>query len=401
MTIKYCILQGLYWTLFCAGGGFVTAYLVEIGVEAAAVGTMTALFCGASALLQPVLGRKADKGGKWEWNNQLFVLYGLVLLCNVGLLLQRNHLLSCILFGIIILCMNCAMPFVNGAGFYYENRGIPVNFGIARGMGSLSYAVLSFFLGSLMEQMGIQAVSGAGLILSIISILALLMFPSGDEVGVSKNTSKELELSEMETREKNKAISFGAFVKKYPAFMCTLVGFSLLLMFHNLANTYLLQMIKRVGGSSSELGVTLSIAAALELPIMFAFSILAKKFPIRKLLIFSGIMFSFKSVAYLLATNVMGIYLTQLLQPFSYAVFASASVYYAQELMDEENKLRGQSLVTSAITLGAVFGNLIGGFVLQLSGVITMLYVGVAMAVLGAIVVLVLNGPWHSATTKS
>lgn len=383
MKIKYCLLQGLYWMLFCAGGSFVAAYLTDIGVSAAVIGAMTAIFCAASALLQPVLGRNADRGGKWSWNRQLYVMFGLVLGCNVVLLMQKEHVISCFAFGLIILCMNCAMPFVNGAAFYYKSRGKSINFGVARGTGSLCFAILSLILGRFIEERGINSIAIAGIIMAIVTMLVMLAFPCDD-----KTDSRVGNINE---EHRAPTMSFFKFVKHYPTFMGTLLGFTLLLMFHNITNTYLLQMIQRLGGSSAELGITLSMAAALEIPMMFGFSYLVKKWPVRRLLMVSGVMFSIKAITYVLAKRVMAIYLIQLLQPFSYAIFASASVYYAQEVMDEENKLQGQSLVGSSIAFGAVFGNLLGGVILQEFGVMPMLYSGVIMAVVGALVVLSLN----------
>lgn len=47
---------------------------------------------------------------------------------------------------------------------------------------------------------------------------------------------------------------------------------------HNLINTYLINIIEKAGGNSSDMGISLSIAAALELPAMAGFSFLVKKF---------------------------------------------------------------------------------------------------------------------------
>ena len=374
MKIKYCLLQGLYWMLFCVNGGYVTAYLTGIDVSAGMIGMITAVFCGLSALLQPTLGRLADQQGRMGWQLQLKFLFLLIIVCDALLLVQRNGLLSGLLLGIALLALNCAMPFVNGASFYYENRGIPMNFGVARGCGSLFYAIVSTILGRMVELTGIRAIAVSGIIIGMAVLLLMQMFPT-----------IAIEEEKKEGRENLVNMSQLSFIKQNKIFVMMLLGFMCLLMFHNTTNTYLLQMVQKAGGGSSHMGFALSIAAILEIPVMFGTAFLVRKYHVRPLLILSGIAFSLKGVLYCLIPTVVGIYAAQLLQPFSYAVFASVSIYYAQEVMSEENKLRGQTYVSSAITLGAVFGNLIGGAVLQAAGVRVMLFVALGFALLGAL----------------
>lgn len=47
-----------------------------------------------------------------------------------------------------------------------------------------------------------------------------------------------------------------------------------------------------------------------------------------------------KSICFMLAENVWMIYLTQIFQTFSFALFASSSVFYADEVMDAQDKVR-------------------------------------------------------------
>ena len=403
MKIKYCFLQGLYWMLYCAGGGFVTAYLVGIGVVASAVGVVTATFCALSALMQPMLGKLADKGRHFHWINQLKIMALIIIVCNLILLVQEKKTISAILFGIILLCLNCSMPFVNGASFYYESRGYKMNFGVARGIGSLCYALISMILGKMIVSMGEKAICLTGLAMGVLLLMVIFLFheeplptkaaTKGEEPLPTKAATKGEEPIPAKGTTKDavpavsKSISQLDFVKRYPYFMLMLAGFVCLLAAHNITNTYLLQMVQRVGGGSEEMGLTLSIAAMLEIPIMFLVASIVKRCPVDKLLLASGIFFTLKMVIYVFATNVYMIYAAQILQPFSYALFATVCVYFAQEVMEEENKLRGQTFVSSSITLGAVLGNLVGGVVVQNYGVGTMLQMSVMICLIGTVII--------------
>lgn len=69
----------------------------------------------------------------------------------------------------------------------------------------------------------------------------------------------------------------------------------------------------------------------------------------------------------------------------SYAVYIPASVYYADQIMDEAHKVQGQALMTVAFTIGSVFGNLLGGRLIDWYGVRAMLAVGIVCTAVGTL----------------
>lgn len=391
MKIKYCLLQGFYWMLFCVGSGFVTAYLVNVGVSAAAVGLITAAFCGLSAVIQPWLGRIADKQGRFRWSVQLKIMILGIVLCDFLLYIQQDKILSGILCGIIVLLLNSGLPLLNGAAFYYENRGIAVNFGLARGCGSLFYAVISFFLGQWLLRFGISAVSVSGMVIGLILLFMMPLFPCDREDTADAGYQDLHQQQEAALRKEEPDGRKEGFFRTYKLFTVMLAGVLILFIFHNMTCTYLLQIVDRVGGTSKEMGTTLAIAAILEIPVMFGFSYIVKRYRSSALLAVCGVFFLLKSLIYLLAGSVEMIYAAQLLQPFSYALLASAGVYYTDEAMRPEHKLRGQAYQGSAATLGCVFGNLIGGFVVDNYGVFPMLITAAVFAGMGCVIMCIVS----------
>lgn len=69
------------------------------------------------------------------------------------------------------------------------------------------------------------------------------------------------------------------------------------------------------------------------------------------------------------ATNMIMIYLAQVCQMFAYALFVPASVYYVNEKIAVADRVKGQSLVTTSMTLSGVFANFAGGIMLDALGV--------------------------------
>ena len=80
-------------------------------------------------------------------------------------------------------------------------------------------------------------------------------------------------------------------------------------------------------------------------------------------------------------------YLSQACQLFAYAVFIPTAACYADEIMESGDKVKGQAIINSAITLGGVFSNLVCGRILDSLGVSAMLMTGLAVCLAGLLLV--------------
>ena len=82
------------------------------------------------------------------------------------------------------------------------------------------------------------------------------------------------------------------------------------------------------------------------------------------------------------------IYIAQVLQMGAYALFIPASVYYVNCKVDNKDIVKGQSFVTTSMTMSGVFANIIGGILLDAVGVSEVLLIGVILSLIGAVIVL-------------
>ena len=110
---------------------------------------------------------------------------------------------------------------------------------------------------------------------------------------------------------------------------------------------------------------------------------------LRALLVFSGAAFFIKILVLLAAGNMAMFYFSQSFQLFAYAVFVPAAAYYVSETMEELDQVKGQACITSAITIGGVFSNLISGVILDGLGIGPMLLTGTAVCGLGVVIAFV------------
>ena len=384
LMMQYCILQGSYWASFCVIYAFATVFLLSRGFESSMIGVIIAAGNILGVILQPMVASIADRSKKISLHKLTAMLSIIMILLLVLLYFVPNGLLAvAVLFLLTDTFLQVIQPLINSVSVYYVNQGVSVDFGSARGIGSLSYAAASYILGIVVEKFGTRSILMAGILVALVLLVTILSMPVLSSSAASRLGEKE--------PEQNDA-GLIVFAGRYKNFMLTLAGITLLFTFHNMNNAYLIKVIENVGGTSADMGRMLSIAAVTELPVMFLFSRISKHFKSSTLLMVSSAFFAIRAAGFMLAGNVMTMYLAAMLQIGSFALYIPSSVYYVNETMLDQDKFKGQAVMTATNTLGGVFGSLFGGFLIDNAGVGAMNTVCFAMAAAGAVLVFLFAG---------
>lgn len=384
LMIQYCILQGSYWASFCVIYAFATVFLLSRGFESSMIGVIIAAGNILGVVLQPMVASIADRSEKISLHKLMAMLSVIMILLLVLLYFVPNGLLAvAVLFLLTDTFLQVIQPLINSVSVYYVNQGVSVDFGSARGIGSLSYAAASYILGIVVEKFGTRSILMTGILVALVLLVTVLSMPVLSSSAASRPKEKE--------PEQNDA-GLLVFAGRYKNFMLTLAGITLLFTFHNMNNAYLIKVIENVGGTSADMGRMLSIAAVTELPVMFLFSRISKHFKSSTLLMVSSAFFAIRAAGFMLAGNVMTMYLAAMLQIGSFALYIPSSVYYVNETMLDQDKFKGQAVMTATNTLGGVFGSLFGGFLIDNAGVGAMNTVCFAMAAAGAVLVFLFAG---------
>lgn len=374
LNARYTLVQGSYWGMVCALSGYAALYLNGRGFTAGQTGTLLAAANIIAALLQPAAAAKADRPGRVSLK-ELIMTLGLA--CGLAALLlcitELDFWTVGILFCAAIVAIQILQPLVNSVSMYYMNRGEYINFGFARGIGSVTYAGVSFLIGILSEKAGIFVIPAFVIGLSVPFLIAAFSF----------RIHMEARQEQMNDGSEKKEESFFALFSKYRSFTVFLAGVVVMFVFHFMTNTYMFQMVQAVGGDSRSMGVSVSIAAICEIPVMFFFSKIIERFGVETLLRVAAIGWFAKAAAFCFCTSVTGIYFAQVLQMLGFGIYVPASVYYANQMMDESSKVKGQAMVTTAFTIGSVLGNLLGGKLIDWYGVKVMLAAGTGCTVAG------------------
>lgn len=381
LTAQYALTQAAYWMVFCGLYTFSTVYLLSRGLSSSKIGIVVA--CGnlIGFVLQPYISGLADRFEHLTLHWLIEVLIGIMIASIVLLLLVPNvFFFVFLLFVVADALLQVLQPLLNSLSIYYVNAGINVDFGIARGVGSLSFAVMSSMLGVLCDRFGADASMIAAVVLLVAVFCLVLSMPA-----IRQAEQEKVRVSDDNPRE---TLSLTAFLLRYRRFSLVLVASVLIFTFHNMYNSYLIQVVREIGGTSTQMGTALTIAACCELPAMFGFSLIAKRFSSSRLMMFAAVMFTVKAFATYLAGNIPGLYASMVLQMFSFAVITPASVYYVNEVMSEEHRYTGQALMVGTSTVSGVIGSLLGGFLLEVTDCHSMLLVGCLISVAGTVLMI-------------
>ena len=371
LTFQYTFHQMAYWATAAGVVSFATAFLLQKGFAASTVGILLASGNLLSCAFQPVLAAWADRtgGNVLKWMTAALTAVSAACFASIQLLPMPESVFGFVyLLGVF--AFDAMNPLMNALNVSYMTSGYTINYGFSRGLGSLAYAFSALCIGKIMAQFGADWMLWISLGLLAVNGAMALSYPSL-VMGISqKQTATE-------------SCSVPAFFRRYKWYCISLLGVMLLGMFHAMTENYLIEIVSPLGGDSGSVGVALFLATAIEALVMVYLDKIRGQISDNWLLKIAGLSFVLKSVLFLLAGNVMTIYIIQLLQATSYTFLSPIQMYYANNKVGAADMVKGQAFSTAAYTLGCAAGNFAGGQLLSAFGVRIMLLAGIAMAVMG------------------
>lgn len=377
LNIRYSTIQALFFIGACALMGFTNIYLKSAGLTTSAIGLVISSGNVLATILQPTLAGYSDA----HHVPACRILGALSVFCAIGsllsLLFSSVPLFISVLFALMLAPAGAMQPFLNVLAFSFEQAGITLNYGVARAIGSVVYALTSLALGYLVTMFSPQLIP----VVALCTMLAAALLVRGFQLDDGNEEALEGAGADASSKE-----SAGSFIRSYGVFFLFLVGVALVYMDHQIVNIYMIDIMQSISGNESAMGTAIFIAAIVEFPAMVIYQHFHERLNTIHVLIFSGIMFSVKHLLSTLATNIMLLYLAQTLQAFGFALFIPASVYFVDELFSRKDAAKGQSLITTSMTVAGIVATSLGGFMFDLAGVHATLAVFCAISVAGTLV---------------
>ena len=366
ITAYYAVVQSFYWVTYTLMFSFASLYLLDCGYSNSAIGVILGLSYGLAAVMQPMLAALFSRS-RIRLNAGMAIGYAIIAALSLGVCaVAKKSLLLDILLAAALTLHASMQPSVNSLQRDFELAGQPVNFGLARGIGSGAYSIVSFVMGQALRTASPKLVPAMYFATSAALIVLLIFFraPVHDLIDGSHQARASV-------------------LKQSPAFALFCAGLIGLSTTHMFINSFYLQILRNLGGGTGEQGVATALGAIVEVPAMIFYARLSAKYSCRRLTLFAGWMWLLKGLITFLAPNSFMACAAAVLQLVSYAVYVPAGVQLAGDLLPE-NYLRGQAMIGTAFTLGSLISSLAGGALIDAIGVHAALGVMQIPSIIGA-----------------
>ena len=378
LNIEYFSLQSLFWMTYCMVVGFSVTYLLSCGYSNSEAGYILASANICALILQPFLADLADHSKKINAMTILLVSIAIIFVCSIGLFFIsiRSAVLT-LIYVVMITLANAVIAFLTSVQFLMDTSKSKINFGLCRAGGSLCFAILSALMGIMIERIGMKSIPTELFIITLF-IIVLFMYIKRHRINDKQTTGSAL--------EKRQSSSLFVLFRENPKFMILSVAMLFIYYAHAFITNFTISIVRNVGGNHREMGYLIAFMALMELPGMIGFKEISRRFKVSSLLLFSMIMFSVKAIIVWLSPSLITLTFGFALQVVSFALYIPASVQYANIIIDEKDTVKAQMMFNFMQAGGAVFSSIIGGWLIDFSGISHALLVGAILSCIGTMI---------------
>jgi len=375
INLHYFALQSAFWASYAAVCAYHVSLLVARGFTDVEVGLVLAVRCFSGVVIQPLLGSFADRHPHIPLKRILSACMLVSLAAQALYMLYPLPMAGTLLVYLVIGGFELgAYPFLDAMAVQYINAGVPVQYSLGRGLGSFFYACTCVFLGFQVTAFGAESSMLTHCALVVLILVLAATFPTfqGEVVGEGTGGAQTGALTLLRRNKKFTLVLFASFFG---------VGAVLSVVM------YMIRIIEPIGGNDASMGIALFVMGASELPAAVIFTKLQKRMSSHKLLVMSFCFCLLKIFLFMIIPNMTLFVGIQMIQMLGYGIFTPASMFFVNETIPPEDKVKGHSLMMAFSNgMGGTAGSYLGGWALDFGGVGFML--GLMLALGGVAVVL-------------
>lgn len=373
LQVKYNLLHVLYWVTSLTIYGYIAIFLQYKGLTNTEIGIVSGLGAFLSIFVSPFISSLLEKVKGLTIKKLTFQLYILMFIVFALITFIDLPLIMIMIFYISLLCLVVSVvPFLSMICMNYLKSGQYIDFGLARGMGSIAYAVGAVVVSQLISMINPSILAYVHLISSGLMLWVLFSMPNS-------------EVTTSEKQEKG-ASAFG-IIKQYRTFFFILLGFAFMLGASTTISTYLINIVTRLGGNTSLYGIAIFCMAASEMPVMAKTYQLMKKVNGETLILASAFFYVIRNFTICFAPNLIVLLIGMMFQGVSYGLFTATIAYYVNDHLKSEDQMMGQTMIGMMSTgLGSTLGNVFGGYLQDTFGINSMFTFVCVMTTIGFIV---------------
>lgn len=378
LNIEYFSLQSLFWMTYCMVVGFSVTYLLSCGYSNSEAGYILASANICALVLQPFFADLADRSKKINAMTIFLISISIIFVCSIGLFfISVRSVILTLIYVVMITLANAVIAFLTSVQFLMDPSKTKINFGLCRAGGSLFFAILSAAMGILIERIGMKSIPTVLFIITFL-IIILCIYITRHRIHTTYESTNDL------TDQKSSTLL--VFFKENPKFMLLSIAMLFIYYAHAFITNFTISIVRNVGGDHREMGYLIAFMALMELPGMIGFKEISQRFKVSSLLLFSMMMFSAKAIIVWLSPSLMTLTFGFALQVVSFALYIPASVQYANIIIDKKDTVKAQMMFNLMQTGGAVFSSIIGGWLIDFSGISHALLVGAILSCIGTMI---------------
>ena len=376
LQMKYNVLHILFWLSYLSIYGYVAVFLQYRGLSNTDIGIVTGAGAIFSIFLSPFVSSLLTKIKSLSIKKLTLILYIMMFSFFFCLTFLSLPVVFIMFFYIGLLSLVVSIvPFLSMICMDYLKAGQYINFGLSRGLGSVSYAAGAVLVGQLIDIINLTVIGYVHLLSSVLLLVLLFSMP---DYKIEEDNPQE-----------NKSNIF-TIIKNYKTFFIILVAFAFMFAASTSLSTYLINIVKNLGGNTSLYGIAIFCMAASEMPVMSMTHHLLKKYKAETLILVASGFYILRNFTICLAPSLPILLIGMMLQGFSYGLFTATITYYVNDYLKQEDQMMGQTMIGMMSTgLGSAVGNIFGGVLQDAFGLTSMLIFACTLTFIGFVIMFI------------
>ena len=372
LKTRYNLLHLFYWFAYCCISGFIAIFLQYLGLSNTEIGIVTGISCISTIFISPFISSLVDRIKNLTIKKlTVYITVGVGIVYLILSFIKMPAFMAMILYILMYALMLSTVPLLTMIAMNYINDGLYVNFGLARGIGSASWAASAFVFGQVISFVDPWILSIGYFFFIALALILLYTMPEQKNV----KTTKEKQGSVLQV------------IKNYKILFFLLLGFCFMFAGATTIGTYLINIVTNLGGNTSLYGIAVFCMAASEMPIMSITYRLLKKYRSETLLLASAFFYVLRNLTICLAPHLIVLLIGMMFQGLSFGLFTATITYYVNDHLDESDQMMGQTMIAMMSTgLGSSIGNIFGGILQDSLGLNSMLIFVCGLTLIGCFI---------------
>ncbi len=389
LTVIYSLLQGAYCSAFAALSVYAVVILRGFGATYAEAGLMIAVLNILVMILMQRFSVLADLRGRES--NRYIAAGAMALSAAFGILFilirPKNGPACIVLYLFMYGAAGFISPFLDALSIRYIHGGVRIDYGAARGTGSICFALTSAALSLAYSTDGKDGILLVFLAAGLACLIILLFMPREPVREKAGDRDPEDEIA----GEKGRIPVLGSreLFAVYRWLILFLAGLVLIRIAHQMAGGFLDAVAARAGVPVERMGMISGIGSAAELPFMFLAARVAKRLRPGRMILVSAVAAVLRMLFFVFARSPGWLIGAMLLQGPEFGLIVPAVVYFLAEAVDGQNQSKAQALNAAAFSFSTALSSILAGNIIDMAGAGAAMGAGLVFTAAGTVLLAV------------